>query len=168
MGLVKTRAELQASPEGGAIRQDEVETYLGAYGGISLDAGSTAQTGIGTSFVKVSGFTANEPSNSIVPDHANDQLTVPIAGCYFVHFGLSFSGSVSVTFIYALGVDGVVGTHGAALERKMSTGGDVGNASFSTMLDITEGQVLTMHVKADGAAKSVTPTFMEFFAKKFG
>lgn len=131
-----------------------------SYGSIYVSNGSTAQTGIGTSYTKITGFAANgSASGDVTPDHANDRITVATAGNYEVFFQCSFSGSVSTTFTISLAVDGTENEQ-YALQRKLGTGGDVGSASFTGQITLSAAQVLTCLIKADGSSKSFTPVFM--------
>jgi hypothetical protein len=131
-----------------------------SYGGIYVANGATPQTGIGTSYTKITGFAANGSSTSdITPDHSNDQVTVATAGMYDLHLQASFSGSVNTTFTVSLAVDGTE-DEAMAFQRKLSAGGDVGSASFSGHTSLTAGQVVTCLIKADGSSKSFTPVFM--------
>jgi hypothetical protein len=132
-----------------------------SYGGIYVSNGSTAQTGIGTSYTKITGFTTNAPSTSdITPDHTTDSVTIAIAGMHVIHLQCSFSGSANTTFTVSMAVDGVEQEH-MSFQRKLS-GGDVGSASFIGHHAMASGEALTCLVKADGSDKSFTPVFMHF------
>ena len=134
-------------------------TDITADGYLYTHDGSTAQTGVGTSFVKVTGFASEGDAEGIIISAANDQATVPADGVYDIDFWVSFSGTMLVTFIFSIHVNGLdVGEIG--LERKLGTGGDVGSASCGGSLALSEDDVITVYIKADDAGKSFTPHFM--------
>lgn len=145
--------------------RDMLVTLFGVYGEILVFGGSTAQTGIGTSFTKMTGFAADGDSVGMTPAHASDQITADNAGVYCVIFSCSFSGSVNATFTFEIQVDGVTKSNGGA-ERKLSSGGDVGDVSLNAIITLAAAEVVIIAVKADGASKEITPTYASLTMKK--
>lgn len=130
------------------------------YASIYVADGSTAQSSIGTTPTKVTGFAANGPSNGATPDHTNDQITIGLIGVYVVMFQCSFSGSVSETFEFHLRVNGTEVAE-AGFHRTLGTGGDVGSASFMQFMLLEGSDVLTVYVEAGNTSKSITPVDMQ-------
>jgi len=136
------------------------------YGGIYVKDGSTAQTTLGTTQKKMTGFAADSPSSGVTPAHASDQITILTAGDYEVHFQNSFSGSVSAEFQFFARIDGVETSLGC--KRKLGTGGDVGSCSFTGILTLAVNEVLTVYVETDNGSDtdSMTPVDSQFWVKK--
>ena len=130
------------------------------YANLYVADGSTAQGSISTTPTKVTGFAANGPSNDATPDHTNDQITINTGGAYKVCFQVSFSGTVSTMFTFHLRNNGVELTQ-AGTTRTLGTGGDNGSCSFTQIFNLSQSDVLTIYVEADGASKSITPEHMQ-------
>jgi hypothetical protein len=138
----------------------------GAVTGISASAvergsivrtGGGAQSSIGTSYVKVTGWTANGSSSAnVVPDYTANEITINSAGTYELSYCCSFSGTANTTFHMAAATDDVASEADGALERKIGAGGDVGSASFCGEATVTAGQTISVYVKADGGGKNIT------------
>jgi uncharacterized protein GlcG (DUF336 family) len=130
------------------------------YASIYVNDGASAQGSISTTPAKVTGFAANGPSNDSTPDHTNDQITIVTGGAYLVAFQVSFSGTVSTSFTFKLRIDAVESTLGCT--RVLGTGGDLGSASFSGILNLSASEVLTIYVEsAVGSGNSITPADMQ-------
>ena len=140
----------------GLIKTGQEARYANLY----VADGSTAQSGISTTPVKVTGFAANGPSNDATPDHTNDQITINTGGTYKVCLQVSFSGTVSTMFTFHLRNNGVEVVQ-AGTTRTLGTGGDLGSCSFTQILNLSQSDVLTIYVEADGASKSITPEHMQ-------
>jgi hypothetical protein len=136
----------------------------GAYAFIYTARGSTAQTGIGTSFVKLTGFASDGAAADATPDQANNKITVNTTGTYQISLDVSFSGSSSATFSFEVYVNGA--SIDLGLQRKLGTAGDVGNSGCGGLAAITTGQDVEVYVKADGASKSITPVYLNLFVHR--
>ena len=144
--------------------RDFVVTALGGYASIKTVEGSTAQTGIGTTPVKLTTWDTNGDANGLTPDQENGEITIDIDGVYFVNCNISFSGTSNVTFQLHLNVDDVERDEG--LHRKISTGGDVGSAGFSSIVSLSANEVLSVYIDGDGTSDSVTPVDAQFTANQ--
>lgn len=149
--------------------RDFLVTSLGVYGSISAFDASTAQGSLGTTPVKLTGFTTNGKSKGVTPDHTNDQLTITVAGDYCVEFQCSFSGTSSAEAQFRLRVDGVEQSFGC--NRKLGTGGDVGSCFFvAPDITLANTDVLTIYVETDSGAgtDSITVVDAQFSARLIG
>lgn len=142
--------------------RDFVVTALGGYASLKTVDGSTAQTGIGVTPVKLTTWDTNGDSNGLTPDHTSDDITIDVSGVYHVDCNVSFSGTANATFQLHLRVDNVEKDEG--LHRKLSTGGDVGSAGFSGIVTVAANEVLTVWVESDdaGTGDSITPADAQF------
>jgi hypothetical protein len=142
---------LLADNTSGAISPQDLRDFLlsvlSGYGHISVLGGATNQGSISSTPAKVTAFAADGPSSSdVTPAHGDDSITAGLAGKYETNFQGSFSGTASKTFLIRAYVDGVVTTIGCS--RKLGTGGDVGSCSFTGILNLTAGQVVTAYVSS--------------------
>lgn len=144
-----------------------LSSILENFGSIYVADGSTAQTGLDTTPVKLTGFTTNGVSKGIIPNHTNDTLTVIVTGVYDVYFTFSFAGSTSVEFEFHVciaGVESHLGTH-----RNMGTGGDVGSISARGFLELNADDVLDIRVNTtSGSSKQITLRDAHFGARRIG
>lgn len=138
----------------------------GNYGELLTKDGSTAQSSIGTGYTKITGFATEGISNNTTLSAANDTITIDESGKYRVTFNISFSGTINTDFIMALFIDGIEQNY--ACERAIGASGDIGNASFMAIVDLTATEVLDIRVKADGTSKSITPTQMSLAVSSVG
>ncbi len=159
----KTDAELiilLADNAGGDISEQDIRNLLESifqYGGVCMPASATPTAGqsIGTSYEKITQFTADTLSSSgLTPAHASDNITVVKGGKFIVFIGLSFSGSNNSTWVGSLFVDDV-DQDMANFERKLSTAGDVGKIGSVGIVEVADGEVVDYRVKADNAAKTI-------------
>ncbi len=150
--------------------RDLVESVF-QYGGIQMKTSDSPSAGqsIGTSYVKLTQFTATEDvsSNDITASAANDNITIARAGVYAIHCSLSFSGANNSTWKSSIFIDDV-DADTIGFIRKLSTAGDVGSATAFGIHLIGAGEVLDVRVKADGAAKNFTLESGMFFVFRVG
>lgn len=146
--------------------RDVLVSVHGAVGAISLKKGSTAQGSISTTPVKVTGFDTNGPGVGITPDHSNDRLTVPVAGLYLVFFQISFNGTAATEYDFILRQNQVETDYGD--RREIGTAIQVGSASFFGPVDLAASAQLEVYVEANGASKSITPSYLQLMAKLVG
>lgn len=133
----------------------------GRAGGALTDAeGSTTSQGgaggVGASYVKITTFDGDVSFGDVTADSTtDDDITVTTAGTYLVDFSCSFSGTASATFTATAHVNGSPDTT-ASFTRKLGTGGDVGSASFTSLIALSASDIVTVWVKADAASKTFT------------
>ena len=165
----RTRAEILALFADNSIGsisaqdlRDFVVTIMGGYASIKTVDGTTAQTGITATPVKLTTFAVNGTANGLTPDHTNDQITIDVDGVYFVECDVSFSGSSNSTFELHLRVDAVEKDEG--FHRKIGSGGDTGSAGFHGIVSLVAGEVLTTYIESTDGGTSVTPSDAVFSA----
>ena len=110
----------------GYIRQDNI------YGGIHVhDNGTSQSIATGSTYIKVTAFTDNEPSSNVTSDASNDKITITKTGIYRVSGAFSFdSGTANAVFFGAPFLDGVEQDN-IHWNRKVANANDVGSASFT-------------------------------------
>lgn len=123
------------------------------YGSMYISTG-TVTLSIPNSWTKVTGtFRFNGiASSNIVPDYANDKITINEAGIYFIGVQISFSGGANITFDNALYVNSTRQPN-TRLTRKLGATGDVGSASSLGIIRVTgTSYVLELYAKASTTA----------------
>ena len=121
-------------------------------GGMYVADGSTAQTAIAAQTL-MTGWAAagvNGVADGMVPDKANNRITATYAGVYTITFNISFSGDIGVAYQFHLAVGGAEKAQ-ACVMRKVGTGGDVVGGSFTTLVTLAAGDVITILVTSDDA-----------------
>jgi len=108
------------------------------YGMIYNNSTGTAQVALSTSWAKVTGsFQGNGVSSSnIVPDYANDKITINKVGTYFVGIQASFSGGANAVIEGSIYLGGLR-QESIRFRRKLSAIGDVGSASALGIISVT-------------------------------
>ncbi len=131
---------------------DGVEVGL-PHGEISVDDNEDGQTLVTLGdWYKITQFDTNGQAARATPDHANDKITVLLAGTYAINFILSFNGSANVTYHIAIYINGVQDTT-LKTQRKIGAGNDVGAAAISGLASVGAGQTVEAYVQADGNNK---------------
>ena len=142
-----------------------------AYGGIHVHDNSDDQAiDSGSTYTKITAFADNEPSENVTSDAANDKITFTNPGVYRVEGSFSFSsGTSNVIYFGAPFLDGVE-QDSIHFNRKVSVAGDVGNAGFTGILDITTTPVdLDFRVRHDNAGSvNITITYANFNVSYLG
>lgn len=146
--------------------RDTVVSILGGYGAITVQDGAAAQT-VNIAPAKLTGFSANGESSNVVPDHADDELNLPVAGVYLVSGSFSFSGTASRTFQLRLR-NGGVEVSGIGARVTLNASGDTQSAHFVGIVDCAADDILTVYVEADQDASSLTMIDAALVAKRIG
>lgn len=136
---------------------NEIARHLQApiHGEISVHDGATAQPGVGTTPVKMTGFDTNGDSNGVTVDSSSDTITIKVPGLYLVNFHCSFSGAANTEYQCHLTVNGTEDGLGFVQELE---GGQAKSASFGGQRRFLRGDDLTIYVESDnGAGVSFTP-----------
>lgn len=102
----------------------------------------------------------------MTPDVANNRIEIDQDGIYEVNSQISFSGTGGTTFDFFIYVNAAPSNY--AFQRKLGTGGDVGSASVVGILDLSDGDLVDVYLQADGAAKSITPSYAQLFLHRIG
>jgi hypothetical protein len=140
------------------------------YGIMSVQAGATSQDDIGTTPEILTAWNTDGIANGTTPSQANDYITALVAGVYEVHANLSFSGTSSSVVDMEIYVYDDSGTSWSAsgfqLQRKIGTGGDVGNAGTSGLVTLDTDDRVAIYVATDGATDDVTVTEAQLQIKR--
>jgi hypothetical protein len=131
-----------------------------AFGQLRSVRNATAQTGITTSFQKVTQYTANGiEEGGVVVDLVNDEIDVP-SGTW----ELSWSHDMTTTannVVMTFGVFDVTDTGFTnpfiERNRKVGTGSDVGAVGGSGFIELASTTTLAMYVKGDANTDMVLP-----------
>lgn len=125
------------------------------YGGLYVEDGSTAETTTDATPRKIAAFTTVMPSSSTcTPSTTTDDITVTDAGDYLIEGSLSFSGTLSKTFVIEIYADAVATN--IKLERKLGTGGDVGAAPVRGIVTLTAGQAVSLYQSSTDGGTTFT------------
>lgn len=141
-----------------------VRVLAPAYGMLYVADGVAAQA-LTAAPTKLTAFAANGPSALTTVDHTADSITVTEAGTYYIACQMSFSFSVPTARVEMhLRVDAV--EQAAGFHRFLSAG-DVGSASFVSLITLTAGQVVTVYAEttSDG---NVTVTDGQLIVMRIG
>jgi hypothetical protein len=136
--------------------RDFLVSALEEYGEIYVHDGAVAQAGV-IGPVLMTGFATNGVSGgAVVPDVANDRITIGTAGRYLVIGQFSTSGSAGTNWQFHARLDGV--EQPAAATANRTTGATpLSSCCFAAVLDVTAGQQLTVYVESDsGGGASFT------------
>lgn len=124
------------------------------YGMIYVTANSTAETTVDTTPRKIAAFDSDGPENGIDADHTTDDITCDTAGTYKITASVSFSGTLSSTFNVEI-YKNTTGT-GFVLERKLGTGGDIGNSAVVGIVNCAATDTFSLYqYTADGSAMTI-------------
>jgi hypothetical protein len=144
----------------GDISPQDIRDFLvsvsGGYGSIFVHGGVTAQTGITSTPVKMSGFATNGISSGTVPDNTTDDITISVAGDYLVSGSISFTGSSNSTFDIDIYINSTTTNYG--FERKLGTGTDVGSGPLAGLITCAENDKIDIFVSSPDGGTSITPT----------
>ena len=145
------------TPEGVAAAIDALVGGDVEYGEIYNNSTGTAVVVLSTSWQKITGsFQADTiSSTNVIPDWANDRITVNHAGTFFVGLQLSFTGTANAVVEVAAYLDGVR-QEPVRFRRKLGATGDVGSASALGIVSVT-GTAMDLEVYA--RVDSGTPNF---------
>ena len=128
----------------------KIGTEWNNYGGLRVTGNSTAETTTDATPRKIAAFDTALPASPLATVSAvNKSVTVTDAGDYLFLAQLSFSGTLSKTFV----VEAYIDTTASNLQctRKLGTGGDIGSASLCGILTLAAGEAVSLyHSSTDG------------------
>ena len=104
-------------------------------------------------------FDSNGPALGVVPDFANNELTIGIDGVYEGIGMFMFSGSANKTYVMAMYANvgaGWVDGGAPKIVRKLGTGGDVGSASIAVQVAVTAGTRLSTFIYSTDGGTTIT------------
>jgi hypothetical protein len=117
---------------GGRVLED------GCFAEIHVHDASAAQTiTTGSTYTKSTAFTDNGPASNCTADASNDKITLTKAGYYRVEGSVSFTTNTNNVTVKAAAFLGGTEQDNAHCERKIGTSSDIGNMSFTGIIDNT-------------------------------
>jgi hypothetical protein len=130
-------------------------TYPGGhvYGSIYSKDGAIAIGTIGTTPKKFEVFTADGPSNQTTPAHASDQITVGVAGDYYVSGAFTIAtAAAGDAGLYQIHLR-VNGTENAAIggRYQLSGSADTAEMHIAGIVTLAANDVVTVYVESDDA-----------------
>lgn len=132
------------------------------YAGISVNNNTTTTTiGGATTWVQVVVFDTDDAASGSTPDHTNDHITISETGDYLVTVSLSFESpdASAQTFQYQVQKNnGGTQLTSLTLERKLGTGGDVGSASISGIVNLSATDTIELWVQNLDGTNNATMT----------
>ena len=134
------------------------------------DAAAAQSIASGATYTKVTAFTDNGFAANCTPDQANDKITITVPGIYRVEGSFSFIGdSNAVNWKGSPFLNGVEQDN-VHWQRKVGTGTDLGNASFTGFIDVPTVPVdLDFRMAHDnGTAENVTISYGNINTQRIG
>lgn len=136
--------------------RDMIVSVHGVYGDLRVEGGAVAQTGIGTTPVKMTGWDTDGLSSGTTLDSTtDDDITVGTSGVYRVSFHISFDGSASEVFEFEIAKGGT-GT-GIKCRAETNATPDQVVASCEGLVSCAASDEITVLVNAGAASKQITP-----------
>lgn len=148
------REGLRIDADGSAVTSEVFgfQSSDGCYGEIHLHDNSTAQAvATGATYAKFTLWGDNGLSQHCTADVTNDKITFTKPGIYRVSGSFNFSCDTNnIDFLGTVFLNSVEQDH-IHFERKISTGGDIGSAGFTGLIDVTTiGWDLDFRVRHSG------------------
>jgi len=136
------------------VVRDVLVSSEGVYGQLYTHNGAGTQV-VGTTPEPLE-FASDGLEDGNRDDAASEVITIgtDCDGVYLALGQFSFGGTLSTTFEFHLGIDGVEQV-AIACKRKLGTGGDVGSCSFCGLVTLAAAEDVSVIVEADGAAKDL-------------
>lgn len=168
------RSEIVAIDQGGDGVQTTIGDILDAnmYGGMLINNNAVAEGTVGAfpAIRIVQAWTANDPSNFIVPDYTAGTLTVPTGGdgAYFITTNIyAYTGSNSKTYTFAIFKN--TGPFGLRICSQLTSGSGAGsNLSMSGVIDLVAGDVISLYVLSSDGGTAMTVTYGDIFMQRMG
>lgn len=129
------------------------DMYLaGAPNNISVNAQDT--------WIQITSFNADGESNSIIPDHTNDHITISETGKYFCVMSIAASSQQSNSYQYQVKAnDGEMSFSNLTITRDLPVAGAIGAQPISGIISLTADDTVEIWVqRKDGGAVSRTLT----------
>lgn len=134
--------------------------------------GNAVETAIATAgtFVQVTVFDTNLPSNGTTPDHTQDHITIVQPGNYLMSWGATTSsaGNADVMALRIEKNNGATTITGTTGTRKMGAGGDVGRMASSVTASFVAGDTVEMWVSNETDTDNLTIEDVAFTVVRLG
>ena len=126
------------------------------FGGVYASSNTIAEplTTAGT-WYQVTNLLKAAQGNGITINEANSRLQVISDGYYECMMSASFSGTANATFKMAIFTNGMAAEN-LFIERKLSTGGDIGDSARTSFLWLPTNCIVDLRVTSDGAGDTAT------------
>jgi len=168
------RTEIVAIDQGGDGVQTTVGDILDAniYGGLFSGNNAVAEGAVGAfpAIRIVEAWTANDPSNFIVPSFAAGTLTVPAGGggTYFVTAHIvSYVGSNSKTYVF--GIFKNTDLFGFRFATQLTSGSGVGGGiTMGGPVALAAGDVVSIGVLSSDGGTAMTVSYADLFMQRMG
>lgn len=149
------------------VDRDVLVSIMGVYAQLYLSAGATAQS-VDTSWATLDWSAgANGLEDAADADYTADRISIGsgAGGVWEFHFQNTFTGTASTEFAYKLAVNGTRQDR-ASCKVALDASGNAASCSFSALVQVAAGDLVTVQVSANGASKSITPREMQLVAKR--
>ena len=128
------------------------------YSGMHINS-STTYTDLGTSFAKLTGFSAISEINGWTFGTSDLTADAGSGGLYYMSYSISFTGDGNETspglFTFELVKNGVNGSTNIMVSRSTSSE-DIGNISAGGLVSISDGDVMSLEAKASNSTYDPT------------
>ena len=123
-------------------------------GTLYCEDNATAESTVDATPRQIANLGAKGVEEGLTVDTANSKITAAAAGDYLISAGVSFSGTISKTFVVEIYID-TTGTN-LKLERKLGTGGDVGSAHVSGIITLAVGEDVSLYQSTTDGGSAFT------------
>lgn len=137
-----------------------------AYGILNANDVSVAESTVDATPRQVTAWSIDGLSFNTTPDHTSDDITIDIDGDYTVEVSVSFSGTSSKTYRLEIYKNG--SPTGFACMRKLGTGGDVGDVSFSGFISLSTNDTVSVYQWSTDGGTAMTITDAQMKLERLG
>jgi hypothetical protein len=100
-------------------------------------------------------------SSDMTPSASTGKITTTTAGIYEIDLSISFSGTLSKTFVFEIYQDDVSASPtptatGFKMVRKLGTGGDVGSASLTGLISLAANDSIMIYISSSDGGTGIT------------
>jgi len=144
------------------LKAKVLEKYYGIMQTVDGDTASPqiAQGSVNATPALLTAWNTDGLSSGITVSSATGKLTVANAGIYEIDLSISFSGTLSKTFVFEIYQDDVSASPtptatGFKMTRKLGTGGDVGSASLTGLVSLAANDSIMIYVSSTDGGTDV-------------
>ena len=144
------------------LKAKVLEKYYGIMQTVDGDTASPqiAQGSVNATPALLTAWNTDGLSSGITVSSATGKMTVSNAGIYEIDLSISFSGTLSKTFVFEIYQDDVSASPtptatGFKMTRKLGTGGDVGSASLTGLVSLAANDSIMIYVSSTDGGTDV-------------
>jgi hypothetical protein len=144
------------------LKAKVLEKYYGIMQTVDGDTASPqiAQGSVNATPALLTAWNTDGLSSGITVSSATGKLTVANAGIYEIDLSISFSGTLSKTFVFEIYQDDVSASPTPTatnfkMTRKLGTGGDVGSASLTGLVSLAANDSIMIYVSSTDGGTDV-------------